>query len=54
MSYASNPEKYPLSDQGRLNADVNKNGNGISNMDALAIQKLLANSLGELPESYSS
>ncbi|MCC8135750.1 MAG: glycoside hydrolase family 9 protein [Ruminococcus sp.] len=54
MSYASNSEKYPISDQGLLNADVNENGNGISNMDALAIQKLLANSLSELPESYSS
>ncbi|MBQ8296148.1 MAG: leucine-rich repeat protein [Ruminococcus sp.] len=35
-----------------INADVYQRGDGISNMDALAIQKKLAQLLSDLPESY--
>lgn len=51
MSYVSNSTAYPLSPQGLINSDVYANGDGISNMDALSVQKLLANILSELPES---
>ncbi|MCD7811356.1 MAG: beta-mannosidase [Ruminococcus sp.] len=54
LSYISNAEKYPLSEQGLINADVNQRGDGISNNDALAIQRLLAQVILSLPESYSS
>jgi len=52
MSYVANPEKYPLTPQGLINADVNQNGDGLSNMDALSIRKKLAQIIPELPESY--
>ena len=52
MSYVANPEKYPLIPQGLINADVNQNGDGLSNMDALSIRKKLAQIIPELPESY--
>lgn len=48
----SNPDKYSLSDQGAINADVDLNGNGISPKDALSIQKYLAHIITELPESF--
>lgn len=51
MSYVSNSTVYPLTPQGLINADVYANGDGLSNMDALSVQKLLANILNELPES---
>ena len=38
MQSIANPDKYKLSEQGRLNADVVDNGGGITNADALAIQ----------------
>lgn len=53
MSYVSNSSLYPLSDKGLDNADVSSRGDGISNMDALSIQKYLAEILTSLPESYS-
>ena len=52
MSYVSSKASYPISAQGLLNADVYMNGDGVSNMDALSIQKLIADVLIELPESY--
>jgi hypothetical protein len=51
MSAVANPEKYSLTAQGADNADVNSRGDGISNMDALAIQKYCAQVLQSLPES---
>ncbi len=36
----ANSSKYPLEEQGRINADVYDNGSGISAMDAVIIQKL--------------
>ncbi|MBO5104542.1 MAG: glycoside hydrolase family 9 protein [Ruminococcus sp.] len=38
MQSIANPDKYIISDQGKLNADVIDNGGGITNSDALAIQ----------------
>ena len=51
MSFVSNSSQYPLSDKGANNADVSSRGDGISNMDALAVQKWLAQVIEELPES---
>lgn len=51
MSFVSNSSQYPLSDKGANNADVSSRGDGISNMDALAVQKWLAQIIEELPES---
>ena len=48
----ADPETYPITAQGQINADVFLNGDGINAQDALSIQKLLANQLTELPESY--
>ena len=39
--------------QGKANADVNKNGDGITSADALSIQKFKLALIKELPESYS-
>ena len=41
-----------LTDQGLNNADVYQRGDGIGNMDALAVQKSIAQLLDELPESF--
>ncbi|MCM1506517.1 MAG: DUF5620 domain-containing protein [Ruminococcus flavefaciens] len=38
MQALSNPNEYKLSEQGKLNADVVDNGNGVTPQDALAIQ----------------
>lgn len=53
MSYVTNSEKYPLSEQALNNADIYQRGDGISNMDALAVQKKLAQLITSLPESYN-
>ena len=61
MQSIANPQKYSLvgEDPGHItqkgldNADVSERGNGITNMDALAIQKNLLG-MNTLPESYSS
>ena len=51
MSYVSNREASPITAQGLVNADVYQNGDGLSNMDALSVQKKLAQLIAELPES---
>lgn len=51
MSYVGNKTANPITPQGLANADVSSRGDGISNMDALAVQKLLAQIVNELPES---
>lgn len=51
MSHVSNSNSYPLNAQALDNADVYSRGDGISNMDALAIQKSLAEIIKSLPES---
>jgi len=52
MSFVSNASAYPLSDQGKNNADVYSRGDGLNNSDALSVQKLLANIINSLPESF--
>lgn len=52
MSYVSNSQKYPLTEEEINIADVNQRGDGIGGMDALAVQKKLAQIITELPESY--
>ena len=51
MQSQANPSKYSLTEQGKANADVNLNGNGVTNADALAIQKYLLKIVTTLPES---
>ena len=58
MQSLSNPSRYGrngsdknhITAQGELNGDVNLNGNGITNADALAIQKFMLKLITELPE----
>ena len=50
MQAVANPNKYSLSAQGRANADVSGNGDGITNKDALAIQKYKLGIISRLPE----
>ncbi|MCM1133685.1 MAG: carbohydrate-binding domain-containing protein [Ruminococcus flavefaciens] len=47
-----NKDKYALSPQGADNADVYARGDGVTGMDALAIQKLKAGLIESLPESW--
>lgn len=47
MGYSANKEKYPLTQQGALNADVYSNGDGVSVSDALEIQKYVAQIITE-------
>lgn len=51
MSYCSNSSQYPLSDKALKAADVYAHGDGVSNMDALAVQKYIAQIIESLPES---
>ena len=53
MQSIANPGKFSLTDQGAANGDVNLSGNGITNADALTIQKFMLGLLKELPESYA-
>ena len=50
MQYKANPNKYTLTEQGALNADCSNVGDGVTNKDALAIQKYLLGLLDKLPE----
>lgn len=50
MLYIGNKDKYPLTPQGKLNADCNNVGDGITVNDALAIQKYDAKAIDSLPE----
>ena len=58
MQVFSNPDKYGetgsadghITRQGQLNGDVSENGNGLTNMDALAIQKYCLQLITTLPE----
>ncbi|MCD7890845.1 MAG: glycoside hydrolase [Ruminococcus sp.] len=52
MSYISNSNKYPMTDEQINVSDVNQRGNGIDILDALAIQRLISNTINSLPESY--
>ena len=50
MQSISNPDKYSLSTVAAKNADVSGNGDGVTNKDALTIQKYLLSLIKELPE----
>ena len=52
LQYLANSEKYPLSDDAKVNADVFSTGDGITGNDALSIQKFDAGSISGLPESF--
>lgn len=43
MQSISNPSKYKMTEQGRKNADIDGNKDGVTNKDALEIQKMLLN-----------
>lgn len=47
-----NKDKYELTPEGKRNADVYDNGDGISSKDALSIMKYDAHLIDKLPESY--
>lgn len=47
-----NKDKYKLEPNGKRNADVFNNGDGITSNDALSIQKYDAKQITKLPESY--
>lgn len=47
--YLINSKEYNLSAQGKKNADVQGNGNGINAQDAVAIQKYILKQINSLP-----
>lgn len=51
MQALSNPNKYSIAPENRENADVEGKGNGITNADALSIQRYLLGLVTALPES---
>lgn len=50
MQALANPVKYKITDQGKLNADVDNNGDGVTSGDAFVIQKYVLGLISELPE----
>ena len=50
LQYIANPDKYQLSENGMIAADVVGNGNGITVDDAIAIQKLDAKIIDDFSE----
>lgn len=50
LQFLGNRDKYELSDQGKINADVYDVGDGITARDALSIQRLDAGLISSLPE----
>ncbi|MBQ8182245.1 MAG: hypothetical protein IJX77_04055 [Ruminococcus sp.] len=51
MMHVTNPSQYPLYVYGAEVADVYQQGDGLSNLDSLAVQKYLAGIISALPES---
>ena len=51
LQYLGNPDEYQLSAEGLAAADVSGNGDGITNKDALAIQRFVLHIIPSLPES---
>ena len=51
MQSLSNPSKYKLTEEGKANADCAGGGDGVTNADALAIQKYKLQLIDKLPES---
>ncbi len=52
MCYIADSDNAPMTAEEIDKADVYQRGDGLSNMDALAVQKYLAQLIPELPESY--
>ncbi|MBR6985523.1 MAG: leucine-rich repeat protein [Ruminococcus sp.] len=52
LQHVANGQKYEMSEQAELNADVYNRGDGLTAMDALTIQKYDAKLVTTLPESY--
>ncbi len=58
MQAIGNPDEYGvegsdpshITEEGKINADVSGNSDGLTNMDALAIQKYIIHLIDELPE----
>ena len=50
MQSIANPSKYKLTEQGKKNADVSGENDGITGSDALAIQKYCLRLITKLPE----
>ena len=59
LQSVANPDKYGvgkeegITNEGAINADVYRNGDGITPADALSIQKFKLELITELPESYA-
>lgn len=53
MKSVNSPDKYKLTDQGRLNSDVYNTGSGVTQDDALSIKMYLSGQLKSLPENPS-
>lgn len=51
LQYIANNQRYALTPQGMVNADVSGHGDGITGSDAIAIQKYDASVLTALPEN---
>ena len=51
MQSLANPAMYKLTEQGKANADCESVGNGVTNKDALAIQKYKLSLIKSLPET---
>ena len=54
MQSLANPSKYKLTEEGKANADCFNNGDGVTNMDALSIQRYMLKLTDKLPESSAS
>ena len=52
LQHVANVQKYEMSEQAELNADVYNRGDGLTAMEALTIQKYDAKLVTTLPESY--
>lgn len=50
LQYLGNPDQYQLNEEALANADVCNPGDGITNKDALSIQRYTLNLISELPE----
>ena len=53
MQFKAEPDKYSISETGKLNADVYNKGNGITNMDALTIQKFMLGKISSLENVHN-
>ena len=49
LQYIANSDKFKLTDEAKKNADCYNVGDGVTGMDALAIQQLDAKTISELP-----